>query len=212
MNVDPQKSLSGSMRRFLYVVSSEKAKTKIPKFREKWKIDPGGFKNKNDYYQWLQEIIVHPPIKSERVVLKVKITDYAITKTQIVKGKTKESSGITDIKTSQQQLFNDNFQKAIAELGIEVKMDNSWKGIFTRYLLWGDKALISKSETSLDILKITEYYEEGKPIREKLIIFIEPNTTKTEVISAWERFIEKEKTSMVGFVDVPPNWKLDISR
>lgn len=212
MKMKCQKPLSGSLRRFLYVISSEKAKKNIAKFREKWKIHPGGFKNKNDYYQWLEEIIAHPPIKFERVVLKNKITRYAITKDRINKDIIYGSPTITDKNAKPIRYFNDNFQKAVDELGVEIGMDNNWCYLFTEYLRRGDKILARYKEASLDILKITEYYEEGKPVKEKLIMIIEPNITKEEVISAWERFIEKGKNSMVGFIKVPPHQKVNILR
>lgn len=212
MKMKKEKPLSSSMRRFLYIISSEKAKARINKFREKWGIPEKGFRNNEDYYLWVEAIIAHPPIKLKRVIVKAKITGYSITKNQIVKGKAEEPSGITPIKTSQQRLFNDNFQKAIDELGVKIRMDNNWTGLFANYLLKGKKALVDKGGASLDILKTSEFYEKGKPIREKFLMFIEPNTTREQVLSAWERFIEKEKKSMTGFIKIPPNWKPDILR
>lgn len=212
MRMKNQGALSSSTRRFIFIISSEKAKTKIDIFRKKWKIDTGGFKNKNTYYQWLEKTVAKPPIKFERIILTNKVTGYSFTGGQIYKGKTCKELYITKRNAKPIRCFNDNFRKAVDELGVEIKMDNNWSRLFTDYIFWGKKALINKGDASLDILKITEFYEEGRPIREKLIMTIEPNTTKNEVISAWEKFIEKEKKSMKGFINLPPNKKVDILR
>ena len=207
MKMNMEKKLSSSMRRFLYIVTKPDAVEEINIFRKNWNIDTGGFKNKEKYQNWATATIMFPPIELERISISQKYSKYLIRKEISGRLSTGEHSSRTKIKATQAQLFNDNFLKAINELGLKIGMDNNWSRLFSRYILHGDKVLRKQFDAGIEVIKTTEYYEERKPIREWLNINVDPNTTREEIISGWERFIEKEKKSMAGYIDVPKKWK-----
>lgn len=205
MNIE--KKLSSSMRRFLYIVTKSEVIEEIKKFRKDWNIDPGGYKNKEKYKNWATATIMFPPIKLKRISISQKYSKYLIRKNISGRLSTGEHSSRTEIKATKAQLFNDNFLKAIDELGLKIGIDNNWSRLFSLYVLDGDKVLRKQFDAGIEITKTTEYYKKEKPVREWLNINVDPNTTREEIISAWERFIEKEKRSMVGYIDVPKKWK-----
>lgn len=201
MKTKESKPLSSPMRRFIFAITQNEAKDKIAEFRSFWGIDPDGFENDDRYNQWAEEIVAHPPVELKRIGFTTKTEEFTITKNGINKGKNKKNTKYTHPKASRLAFFNDNFQKAVDELGREIKMDNNWCNLFSIYLLRGPKKLIPDSEPGISIYKITEYYEEEKPIKQHLDITIDPNTTKDELLSAWERFIGPEKEGLVGVIN-----------
>lgn len=195
------------MRRFWYIVTKPEAVEEINKFRRNWNIDHGGFKNKDKYYDWVTASIKFHPIKLKRITLYSQVIRYTIMKDKIHIGKPKKGSDLTEVGASDQMKFNEIFKKSVCELGRKIKIDNNWYDPFSKYLLHGNKVFRGGGERGLDIYKITELYEDGVPNRERLDIIIEPNTTREEVLSAWERLVEKEKKSMPGYIEVPKKWK-----
>jgi len=174
-----------------------------------WKIDFGGFKSKKDYYQWVERVIKNPPVKLKEVCLWEITTDYEFFGKFYRQGKPKEKFKKISLAANPTKLFNGNFNRAVSKLGVEIGIDNNWHYLFKNYLLFGDKALGMIDDLGIKISKISKCYEMGKPCEEKLVLTITPNTKKNDIIRLWRDFIEKEKRTMVGFINMPSNWRAE---
>jgi len=207
MKMKREDYLSSLRRRFIYKVSSAEAKAKIDKFRKTWNIDFGGFKNKKDYYRWIERAIKKPPVKLKEVCIWEITTHYEFFGNLYRRGKPKEKFKRISLKANKTKLFNENFNRAVSKLGVEIGIDNNWHYFFKNYLLFGDRFLGKIDDLGIKISKISKCYSLNKPSEEKFVITITPNTRREDIIRLWGDFIEKEKKVMVGFIKIPSNWK-----
>lgn len=216
MKIDMKKTklslLDSILRKFRYVVNKKENSEKIEQFRELWLNNKQYFNSKNDCQDWIDKAIENPPVNLTEVRLYETTIDYEFFGKMYRCNKPVRKPNVTGLKTSKTKLFNANFNRAISELAIEIKIDDTWHNLFREYLLFGEKALTMIDEFGIKLTRVSKDYRKDKPFEEKFIITITPNTKREDIINLWKNFIEKEKNKMTEYIKIPPNKKVAISK
>ena len=192
--------------KYFYVINRHKEE--IKKFRGELGLGPKYFESAEQVQAWVRKKVNRREVPTKGIKYIETIIPYKNDGLELIQGESKKVPVYNKKKKSKEFTFNPLFEKRVREFAAKIGLDNSWHLQFQRYLLSGDKEMLSLTDCGINVSKKLSSYTNGSPFEGRVILELSANTRLKDIEFIWCKQIKPLLKTLPGFITVPPNKKI----